>query len=313
MLVNLARILEPAVRSQYSVACFNVFGWEDGKAIAQAAEDLQSPVILAANLDLRRFMPLDVISLMLRRLAEGVSVPVCVHLDHTYEIDEVLRAVDAGFTSVMYDGSQLPLEDNIAGTRRVVEYAHRAGCSVEGEVGSVPYAEGRTHIKSELTQVTDAVRLAEGGGLDALAVSIGNIHRLRAPEAVIDYGRLAAIEAAVSVPLVIHGASGIFEKDIRRLVTTRVAKFNISTSLRQAFGKSLRETLARYPERFDRIEIALDVMKTLTGETKRIIRMLGWNEGAQAKGHDPNDRSSPPQAGLAASARPATEKHSGPS
>src|ERR1700689_4320423 len=251
MLVNLATILSPAAESHYSVACFNVFGWEDACAVVDAAAQLGAPVILAATLDFRKFMPIEVIAVMLRSLAERAPVPVCVHLDHTYDVDEVLRAVDRGFTSVMFDGSQLPLEENIAGTRRVAQYAHAAGCSVEAEIGSVPYAQGRAHIKSELTELHDAVRLAAESDLDAMAVSIGNIHRLKEPAAVIDFKRLEAIEAAVTVPLVIHGTSGIFESDIARLARTRrIAKFNIATVLRQAFGRGLRETLARNPERF---------------------------------------------------------------
>jgi fructose-bisphosphate aldolase, class II len=276
VLVNLTKVLGPAVESAYSVACFNVFGWEDARAVVDAAAEVRAPVILAVNLEFRRFMPLEAISLMLRTLAQDVPVPVCVHLDHTYEIPEVLRAVDAGFTSVMYDGSQLPLEANIAGTRRVAEYAHAAACSVEAEIGSVPYAEGRAHIKAELTAVTDAVRLAEESNLDAMAISIGNIHRLRTPGAKIDFARLTQIESSVTVPLVIHGTSGIFESDIARLARTRVAKFNIGTVLRQAFGRGLRETLARHPERFDRLEIMGDVMPTVSCEAKRMIHLLGW-------------------------------------
>ena len=280
MLVNLSTILAPAVGSDYSVGCFNVFGWEDAQAVVNAAAEDGAPVILGASADFRKLMPIEVIASMLRAVAESAPIPVCVHLDHTYNMAEVFRAVDAGFTSVMYDGSQLPLEENIAGTRRVAQYAHAAGCSVEAEIGSVPYAEGRAHIKSALTELKDAVRLATESGLDAMAVSIGNVHRLKEPAAVIDFKRLEAIEAAVSVPLVIHGTSGIFESDIARLARTRrIAKFNIATVLRQAFGRGLRETLAKHPERFDRLEIMGDVMPVMSSEASRMIRLLGWNRG----------------------------------
>jgi fructose-bisphosphate aldolase class II len=280
MLVNLASILAPAVDGGYSVACFNVFGWEDATAVVDAAAQIGAPVIVAANLDFRRFMPTEVIAVTLRSLAERAPVAVCVHLDHSYDLDEVLRAVDAGFSSVMFDGSQLPLEQNIAATRRVVRYAHAAGCSVEAEIGSVPYAEGRAHIRAELTAAGDAVRLASETGLDAMAVSVGNIHRLNTPGAVIDFARLAQIGASVSVPLVIHGTSGIHAQDIERLRRTRVAKFNIGTVLRQAFGRGLRETLARHPGRFDRLEIMADVMPVIAAEAQRMIRLLGWAQRA---------------------------------
>ena len=276
MLVDLATILAPAVTAGYGVASFNVFGWEDARAVVDAAEETGAPVILAASLDFARFMPVELIAAMFRSLGESAKVPLCAHLDHTYEIDAVLRAVDAGFTSVMYDGSSLPLVANIAGTKRVAAYAHAAGCSVEAEIGSVPYAEGRDHIKSELTDVASAIRLASESDPDAMAISIGNIHRLKTPGATIDFGRLAAIEASVAVPLVIHGTSGIFEQDIARLARTRVAKFNIGTAVRQAFGRGLRDALDRHPDRFDRLEIMRDVMPAVTREAARMIRLLGW-------------------------------------
>src|SRR5258708_4708239 len=124
MLVNLATILAPAVTDSYGVAAFNVFGWEDARAVIDAAEETGAPVILAASLDFARAMPVDLIAAMFRALGHGAKVPVCAHLDHAYEIDPVLRAVDAGFTSVMFDGSPLPLADNIAGAKRVAAYAH---------------------------------------------------------------------------------------------------------------------------------------------------------------------------------------------
>ena len=280
MLVNLANILTPAVDSGYSVASFNVFGWEDARAVVDAAGALGSPVVLAVNLDFRQFMPLEVIAVMLRRLAADAATPVCVHLDHSYDLAEVKRAIDAGFTSVMYDGSQLPLDENIAGTRTAAQYAHTAECSVEAEVGSVPYAEGRAHIKSELTLAAHAQRLAEESGADAVAVSIGNVHRLTTPVAVIDFARLEEIESVVRTPLVIHGTSGIRESDLARLVQTRVAKFNIGTVLRQAFGASLRETLMRHPERFDRLQIMHDVMGGVGRAATRMIELLGWTAHA---------------------------------
>jgi fructose-bisphosphate aldolase, class II len=281
VLVNLAKILSPAVEGGYAVASFNVFGWEDARACIAAAEELGAPVVLAANLAFRQFMPLEVIASMLRRLAQDAATPVCVHLDHSHEISEVHRAIDAGFTSVMYDGSQLPIEENIAGTAQVLRWAHAAACSVEAEIGSVPYAEGRAHIKSELTEPEDAARLAIESGADALAISIGNIHRLTRPGATIDFARLARIEALVRIPLVIHGTSGIFEEDIARLARTRVAKFNIGTVLRQAFGASLRASLAAHPERFDRLEIMAEVMPAMQRAAARMIVLLGWGAPLQ--------------------------------
>lgn len=283
MRANLANLLGPALGRGYAVACFNVFGWEEARAVVDAAESLGAPVILAANLGFRQFMPLEVIAAMLGRLADDARVPVCVHLDHCYEVPEAQRAIQAGFTSVMYDGSQLPLEQNITGTHQVVALAHAVGCSVEAEIGSVPYAEGRAEIKSELTDPAAAARLARESGADALAVSVGNIHRLTRPAANIDFALLEQIAAVVAVPLVIHGTSGISERDIVRLARSGIAKFNIGTVLRQAFGSGLRESLMSHPQRFDRLEIMSEVMPLMRDAAARMIQLLGWVNGTDGK------------------------------
>jgi fructose-bisphosphate aldolase, class II len=277
VLVDLVSVLARS-RAGHGVAAFNVFGYEDARAVVDAAEELRAPGILAASLDFTRFMPVELIAQMLRRLGEEASVPVCAHLDHCYDVGEVCRAVDAGFTSVMYDGSQLPLAENIAMTRRVVDYAHARSVSVEGEIGSVPYAEGRDAIKAELTDSRAAAELERQSGVDALAVSVGNVHRLRTSGATIDFDRLAEIEKATSVPLVIHGTSGIRNADLARLVRTRVAKFNIGTALRQSFGRGLRSALSADPTRFDRLEIMREVMAEMSREVVRQMRRLGWAE-----------------------------------
>lgn len=277
MLVDLATILDRR-RTGCGIAAFNVFGYEDACAVIAAAEEIRAPVILSASGDFTRFMPVKLIADMFRTLGEAANVAVCAHLDHCYDVDEVCRAVDAGFTSVMYDGSQLPLADNIAATRRVVEYAHAAGASVEGEIGSVPYSEGRAGIKAELTDSAEAAELWKQSGLDALAISIGNIHRLAAPGATIDYQRLAEIEAVVSAPLVMHGASGIRNEDLARLVRKGVAKFNIGTALRQSFGRGLRNALAADPHCFDRLTIMREIIPEMSREAVRQMRRLGWTE-----------------------------------
>jgi fructose-bisphosphate aldolase class II len=227
-------------------------------------------------------MPLRLIATMFRAVADEANVSVVAHLDHGYELEEIRRAVDAGFTSVMYDGSQRPLAENIEATRDVVECARAAGVSVEGEVGSVPYAEGRTDIEARPTSPTEAARFAEATGVDALAVSIGNVQRMAGHSATLDFPRLGEIAAAVSSPLVIHGTSGISDGDLARLVAAGVAKFNIGTVLRQSFGRGLRATLATRPKAFDRIEIMHGVMQEMTREATRQLQRLGWAERSES-------------------------------
>jgi fructose-bisphosphate aldolase class II len=275
MLQNLASLLQPAREKGYAVACFNVFGYEDALAVVRAAEQRQASVILSINLDFREFMPLTHIAAMLIPLAESASVPVCLHLDHTYDIDSVKQAVDCGFTSVMYDCSQLTIEENINGIREVVEYGRTHSVSVEAEVGSVPYASGRDHIKSTLTQIEEALAMQAQGKPDALAISIGNVHRIENAFVDIDFEHFQTLMDAVDTPMVVHGTSGIKPEDVRALANQGICKFNIGTCVRQRFGTALRQTLNSDPKLFDRLSIMKQVIPEVCDEADRMIELLG--------------------------------------
>ena len=275
MITNLKDILTPAQDKNYAVACFNVFGYEDARAVVDSAEARNASVILSINLDMRQFMTMEEIIGMLRPMAEKSKAPVCLHLDHTYEVDAVKEAIDVGFTSVMFDGSQLPISENISLIRDVVDYAHPKGVSVEAEVGSVPYASGRDHIKSALTEVVDALKMEQQGEPDALAISIGNVHRLESGTVEIDLERFNELEKALNLPLVIHGTSGLEDKDIQMLSLRQVAKFNVGTVLRKSFGNSLRSTLESDPELFDRITMMKKVIPELRATAAKVISLLG--------------------------------------
>ena len=275
MISNLKDILIPAQDEGYAVACFNVFGYEDARAVVEASESRNASVILSINLDMRQFMTMEQIIGMLRPMAEKAKIPVCLHLDHTYEMDIVKQAVDSGFTSVMFDGSQLSISENITAIQDIVFYAHPKGVSVEAEVGSVPYATGRDHIKSAITEVSEALAMEEQGQPDALAISIGNIHRLESGSVAIDLVRYNELEKALSLPLVIHGTSGLEDKDIQMLALRQVAKFNVGTILRKSFGNSLRTTLESNPDLFDRITIMQKVIPDLRATATQVIHLLG--------------------------------------
>lgn len=266
---TLSEVLGRAVVERRAVAGLVVLGWEDARAYVEAAETAGIPVILQAGPSCRRHTPTPVLGKMFRALADGASVPVVCHIDHARTIEECRAGVEAGFTSVMIDGSKLALEDNIALSARVVEEAHRAGVSVEGEVGVVGYVGGAA---SHATAPEDAGRLERESGIDALAVSVGNIHLAEAKVAAIDCDALAAIAAATRVPLVLHGGSGIEAALRRRLARdSRVAKFNIGTELRMAFGAALRDYLAAHPKSFDRIEILGTTASALRRTAQEIL------------------------------------------
>ncbi|NGN97059.1 class II fructose-bisphosphate aldolase family protein [Grimontia sp. S25] len=274
MLVTLNDLMPEAASSQGAVPCCNVFGIEEARAIIAAAEELNLPVILAVNKDMVDLAGVESMAGMLLPMARASSVPVVVHLDHCYDEAIVYRAIHAGFSSVMFDGSQLPLEENIRRTRAVADAAHAVGVSVEGELGSVPYQEGRDHIKSEFTDPEEARIYAEQSGIDVLAISVGNVHRMTEAGSPINFSLLDEIEAATSLPLVIHGTTGITEADLRELKTRRIGKFNVGTTLRMAFGNAIREAMAEEPNKFDKQYFAGKAMPALKQEAMRVLTLL---------------------------------------
>jgi fructose-bisphosphate aldolase class II len=269
---TLAEVLGRAVAERRAIAGLVVLGWEDARAYVEAAEEVGIPVILQAGPGCRRNTPTTVLGKMFRTLADPASVPVVCHIDHATTLEECRSGIEAGFTSVMIDGSKLPLDENIALTARVVAEARRAGVSVEGEVGVVGYVHG---APSRATAPEEAARLERESGLDALAVSVGNVHLAEDKASEIDCEAIAAIEAVTSVPLVLHGGSGIPVQMRQRLARNhRVAKFNIGTELRMAFGAALRAHLAAHSRSFDRIEILSATAPALRAATKEVLIVL---------------------------------------
>jgi fructose-bisphosphate aldolase class II len=269
---TLTDVLEPAIRDGYAVAGLVVLGWEDAVAFVEAAEETGRPVILQAGPGCRAHTPVPVLGAMFRHLADQASVPVVCHIDHAYTVDECRAGVEHGFTSVMFDGSRKPVGENAETTARIVEFAHRAGVSVEGEVGFVGYAGGDA---SAMTRPDDAARFERESGVDAMAISVGNVHLQTETSDGIDFDALALIEAVTSVPLVLHGASGIPSETRRRLaLETRVCKFNVGTELRMTFGSALRQAMAAAPDEFDRIKLLKPVIPEMRAVAARIIREL---------------------------------------
>ncbi|MGR3655665.1 MAG: class II fructose-bisphosphate aldolase [Paracoccus sp. (in: a-proteobacteria)] len=269
-LATLSEVLQPALRDGYAVAGLVTLGWEDMRAYVAAAEAEGVPVILQAGPSCREHTPLPVLGAMFRHLAEHASIPVVAHLDHGYSSDECRMAIDAGFTSVMYDGSRMPLARNIDETATIVEMAHAAGVSCEGEIGFVGYADGDA---SAGTDPTEAAEFARATNVDAMAISVGNVHLQRNKEGGLDEARIRAIEARTDVPLVIHGGSGVPVTQRRALARgSKVCKFNIGTELRMAFGQALRQAVMQDPDRFDRVQILRDIHDPLVTATRSVLK-----------------------------------------
>lgn len=270
---TLSQVLQPALKDGYAVAGLVCLGWEDMLAYVQAAEAVQCPLILQAGPGCREHTPIPVLGAMFRHLAEQASVPVVAHLDHGYSIEECQQAIESGFTSVMYDGSRKPLQQNMDETSHIVEIAHAAGVSCEGEIGFVGYADGEA---SNGTDPSEAQLFARETKVDAMAISVGNVHLQQDDGDGLDLERIKAIEAETSVPLVIHGGSGV-PADQRRMLAreSNVCKFNIGTELRMAFGQALRDSIKSDHERFDRNSILKDTIDPLSNAAQGVLNTMG--------------------------------------
>ena len=272
-LATLSEVLQPALRDGYAVPGLVCLGWEDMRAYAMAAQAEHAPVILQAGPSCREHTPLPILGKMMRHLAEDVDVPIVVHLDHGYTVEECHKALDSGFTSLMYDGSRKPLADNIAETRAIADMAHAAGISCEGEIGFVGYSGGEA---SDGTDPADAAIFARDSGVDAMAISVGNVHLQQDQEGGLDEARIRAIEAVTKVPLVIHGGSGVPVAQRAALAAgSRICKFNIGTELRMAFGAALHEAVERDPNRFDRVQILKETHDPMVAAARAIISGVG--------------------------------------
>lgn len=268
-LATLKDVLHPAFHNGYAVAGLVTLGWEDMQAYVAAAEAENVPVILQAGPSCRAHTPLPILGKMFRHLAEQASVPVVAHLDHGYTFEECKIALDSGFSSLMFDGSRKPLHQNIDETAQIAELAHAAGISCEGEIGFVGYSGGEG---SNGTNPEDAAIFARDSGVDAMAISIGNVHLQQDKEGGLDEARLRAIEAVTDIPLVIHGGSGVPVAQRSSLARgSKICKFNIGTELRMAFGDALRASINADPNRFDRVQILKETHDPLVQATRHVL------------------------------------------
>jgi len=271
-LATLADVLAPAKANGYAVAGLVTLGWEDMRAYVAAAEAENCPVILQAGPSCRAHTPLPVLGRMFRHLAEAASVPVVAHLDHGYTFEECCEALDAGFTSLMFDGSRKPLAQNIDETAAVVEMAHKAGISCEGEIGFVGYDNGEA---SAGTDPVEAQIFARDTGVDAMAISVGNVHLQTDQSGGLDEARITNIQALTDAALVIHGGSGVPAAQRRALATgTNICKFNIGTELRQAFGHAMRAAVNRDAERFDRVAILKETHDPVVAAARAVLQTM---------------------------------------
>ena len=278
MLVTGIELLKKANEEGYAVGAFNTSNLEITQAIVEAAEEMKSPAIIQVSEGGLKYAGIETISAIVRTLATKASVPIALHLDHGTDFNNVMKCLRNGWTSVMMDASKLPLEKNIEVTKNVVTIAHGMGVSVEAEIGKIGGTEDNVTVDEREASMTDpdeAYRFAKETGVDYLAISIGTAHGPYKGEPKLDFDRLKKIKEMLKMPIVLHGASGVPEADIRKAVSLGVNKINIDTDLRQAFAARLRELLKEDGEVYDPRKILGPCKEAMKEVVKNKMRMFG--------------------------------------
>lgn len=279
MLVLTATLLRSAQEGSYAIGAFNVYNLEGVRAVVSAAESERSPAMLQLHPGSLAYGGKSLVALCLSA-ADEAAAPMSVHLDHSASAEDIRLALDAGLTSIMADGSQLPYDENIAFTRDMGELAHRKSGVLEAELGRLSGTEDDLTIpenQAKFTDPSEAADFVKRTGADALAVCIGNVHGRYRGEPQLDFARLSAIYNAVSVPLVLYGASGLPEEMVRRSIELGVRKFNVNTEVREAYLGSLKESLstADAPDLVELMRRAVDAMQAVVSSKIRLFGSTG--------------------------------------
>lgn len=253
-LESMTNMLKKAQEGKYAVGQFNINNLEWTQAVLEATKENNAPVILGVSEGAMKYMGgFKVVSAMVNALIEtlGVTQPVALHLDHGSSFESCKEAIDAGFSSVMIDGSKLPIDENIAVTKQVVEYAHAKGVSVEAEVGCVGGNEDGVVGGVKYADANECKRIVDEAGIDALAAALGSVHGEYHGEPVLGFKEMEEIRDLTNMPLVLHGGSGIPEHQIKKSIELGHCKINVNTECQQAFTKRVREVLANDDKVYD--------------------------------------------------------------
>lgn len=248
MLMNMKNLLKVANENGFAVPAFNISDYSMLNGIFEVCEEKQAPVIIAIHPDELSHVGVEMV-LAIREKAHKASFPVCIHLDHGQSFEQTIEAIQAGFTSVMIDGSLLSFEENIAECKKVVEAAHSVDVSVEGELGTIGSTDAQAETQGNqiiYTNSDDAVKFVKETGIDTLAIAIGTSHGIypkgMKPELKLDL--LKEIKSKVEIPLVLHGGSNNEDKEIEESVQLGISKINISSDIKVAYYEKMREVLA---------------------------------------------------------------------
>lgn len=274
MLVNLNQVLPGAREQKKGIGLFNTLNTEMARGVIQAAEEKNSPVIVGTAQVLLPFTPLEVIADMLIPMADRAGVPVVVHFDHGLDRNECIRALQLGFTSVMYDCSTAPYDENMDRVKEMASIAHAYNATIEAELGHVGNNDNDQDPSSYYTDPIQAKEYAEYTGIDALAIAVGTAHGAYKFPPKLDFARIEKIASLMDTPLVLHGGSGLSDEDFKKAIRAGISKVNIFTDINGAYAKAAeRELKMGYT-------VGTEMMNGLTeavkAETEKKLTLFGW-------------------------------------
>lgn len=275
MLITLKNILKMAESKDMAIAAFNVTSLEGVLAVVEAAEDEDTPVILQfANAAHSKYISLEDIGRVMVAFADKSKVPVCVHLDHGNNFDEIKRALDLGFTSIMYDGSELSLKQNIANTKYAKILADEYGASIEAELGSMGTEGENENILGAYTDPEVARVFVNETGIDALAASFGTVHGIYKSRPNLDFDIISGIRKLSGIPVVMHGGSGISDSDFKKCIDCGVRKINYYTYAAKYAGDAIRDMVKDKTGNIYSHDILVEIRKNMVKTYKETIRVF---------------------------------------
>jgi len=277
-LVSMNEFLPKAKEKKFAVGQFNMNNLEFAQAIADAAAELNSPFIYGVSEGALKYMGMEYTVAMAKAAAKKTGLPIALHLDHGSSFEVAMACIRAGFTSVMFDGSHYPLEENIRLTKEIVKAAHAMGVSVEGELGTIGGVEDDLSVDEAdamLANPEEAIRFYEETGVDALAIAVGTAHGMYKGEPKIRFDIIEEVASKIPVPIVLHGGSGVPDESIRKAIAAGVGKINVNTENQVACTEKVREVLAKDPKIIDPRKYLAPARAAMIEVVKSKIKLFG--------------------------------------
>ena len=277
-LVNPIKMLKNAQREGYAIAAFNIHNLETIQGVVEAAWEEQSPLIIQTTPGTLKHAGIPYVVACVKTAAELYDIPIALHLDHCESFETIMQCIRAGYTSVMIDSSKLPYQENVATVKRVVDIARLVDVAVEGEIGRIGGTEDDITVDegdAALTVPEEAQNFAQATGVDTLAIAIGTAHGLYKGEPKLDFDRLSAIREKVEIPLVLHGGSGVSDKDIKEAISRGICKVNIATELKRPIDQATKNAFAANPNENDPREYMGKAKEAVKEIARKKIQLCG--------------------------------------